>query len=164
MNDERSMMLFGGYTVKTLRWLLCPCLVLLLACPASPQELGYRRITMKDRLKKFYRAGGRTHLGKKIHIYIDAKVFRKKPEVLIRPKGRVWHVFENRSVPVLVSPRNLYYKRFQRKMSLKKKKQKTKTVSVLGKVIQPSWDLKGRCYILVHQMKTYGGALKKTGD
>ena len=112
---------------------------------------------MKERLKLFYRTGGKTYYNKKVHILIPAEVFRKKPDVIRRPGRIIWHRFSNRSVPVLVNPDNLYLKRLLKNLAESRKK--IKTMSVFARVIRPSWDIKGRCHLLVHKMKTYGGAL-----
>ena len=147
-------------TCSTLIFLLT---LLAMGFPAAGQELGYRRITMKERLKAFYLAGGKTYLGKKVHIYIPAAVFKKKPKVITLPNGQIWHRYDNRSVPVLVSPINQYYKRLQTDLASKKKRAKIKTVSLYARVVRPAWDVKGRCHLLLHKTKTYGGALKKIG-
>jgi hypothetical protein len=146
--------------------LVCMWLGLMLAFPSPSDECGYRRITMKERLKNFYRTGGKEYLNKKVHIHIPAAVFRKKPTVIVRPDGKIWHLYANQSVPVLVSPRNSYYKRLQKALAESKKKKtkkKIQTVSLFGQVVAPTWDVKGRCQILFFKMKTYGGALTKTG-
>jgi len=145
----------------TKRWIVLLILGLMLGVPAETQELGYRRVTMKDRLKEFYRTGGRSHLGKKVHILIPASVFRKEPKKVRRPGGTILHVFSNRSVPLIVSMKNIYFKRLKRKMA--KKGKRIQTVSVFGKVFQPTWDMKGRCHLQVHKMKSYNGKLMKTG-
>lgn len=138
---------------------------LLLSTLAGDQELGYRRITMKERIREFYRTGGKAYRNKKVHIHIPAAVFRKKPKRIRRPGGVIWDVFENGAVPVLVNPENQYLKRLNNdfKKERKRGKKKIETLSVFGKVIQPSWDVKGRCHLEVHKIRTYGGALKKNG-
>ena len=75
-------------------------------------------------------------------------------------------MYENGSVPVPANPKNQYVKRLQNAFDreIRRKEKKIATVSVFGKVIQPSWDVKGRCHLLVHKIKTYGGALKKSVD
>jgi hypothetical protein len=158
--EEEKKMIGAG------RFLWCLFAALPITCQVSDRELGYRRITMKDRIKKFYHSCGKTHLDKKVHILIPAAVFRKDPQVIRRPGGVLWKVYENKTVPVIVSPANLYLKRLDKAFQKEKKRKKKKiaTVSVLGKVIQPTWDLKGRCFIMVHKIKTYGGALKKSVD
>jgi len=133
-----------------------------MAAPLSSQELSYRRITMKQRLKEFYKTGAKAYYGKKVHIYISSSVFIKKPDVVKRPDRKLWHVFSNSSVPVMVSSRNPYFKRLKRKLSeAKKSSKKIETVSVFGRIVQPSWDVKGRNYLLVYKIKTYGGGIRK---
>jgi hypothetical protein len=135
------------------------CLLLLFMAPsAAPQEVSYRRITMKERVKAFYRTGGKAYLGKKVHILVPARVFKKHSVVLGRNRKRILR-FENRSVPLLVQPANPYYKRMKREM----KKKRIETVSVFGKIIRPSWDPKGKCHLLITKVKTCNGALRKTG-
>ncbi|MFH2000432.1 MAG: hypothetical protein ABIK28_12170 [Planctomycetota bacterium] len=114
---------------------------------------------MKDKLKKFYQDGGKEYYGKLIHIYIPAEVFMKDPEIIKGKKGNVLLLFKNKSVPILVSPANLYYKRIKRKLA--RKNHRIKTVSVYGKIIRPTWDTNGKCHLQVFKMKTFGGSLMK---
>lgn len=150
--------------MQTGRLLACFWLGVALAFPTPSDELGYRRITMKDKRKAFYRTGGKEHLGYKVHLLVPAAVFKKKPKEILRPDGKIWHRYENQTVPVLVSPKNLYYKRLKKALAKSKKKKSKKpiqTISLFGRVIAPTWDVKGRCHILYYKSKTYGGALKK---
>ena len=135
--------------------------LLLLAAPRpAAQEVSYHRITMEERVKAFYRTGGREYLGRRVHILVPARAFRK-PEVVLGRNRKRFLRFENRSVPLLVRPANPYYKRMVRR--LKAKKERIETVSVFGKIIRPSWDPRGKCHLLITKVKTYGGALRKTG-
>lgn len=128
---------------------------------APAEELSYRRITMKDKLRKFYQTGGKSYYGKRVHILVSADVFRREHKIVQDPKGRPLYLFKNKTVPILVRPSNLYYKRLLRKLAWQKKK--IQTVSVFAKLIRPSWDLKGRNHLFVYKLKTYGGGLKKIG-
>lgn len=127
--------------------------------PIEGQEISYRRITMKNKLKKFYQDGGRKYYGKLVHIYIPAGVFKKEPKIMKGKRGNLLLCFKNKSVPIIVSPKNLYYKRLMRKLG--RKNNRIETISVYGKIIRPSWDVKGRCHLKVFKLKTFGGTLKK---
>ena len=151
-----------------------PCtvffLLLLFTFPSAlpfgkTDETGYRRITMRKRLDAFYREGGRSYLGKKVHLLVLASVFRRAPTNVTLPDGRVWFVFSNRTVPVLVSPKNLYFLRLRRKLEQAERTHRSiRTVSLFARVIRPSWDLKGRCHLLLYKVKCHGGKLKRIGD
>lgn len=136
-----------------------------LPAPLRDGPLTYRRITMASRLRAFYREGGRAYLGQRVHLLVPGAVFEGKPIRVTRPDGRSWYDFPNRTVPILVSPRNLYYRRLRRLLSAARRRHRPiRTVSLFGRVIRPSWDLKGRCHILFEKAKTYGGALKQSVD
>jgi len=142
--------------------------LLLAPGPFKDKELGYRRITMQKRIDEFYKTCGKNFLNKNVHILIPASVFRKKPYIVRRPNLVYWYRYENRSVPIICNPKNIYLKRlnstFDKEKKRKRNNRKVQTVSVFGSVYQPTWDIKGRSYIMLHKMKTYGGALKKSVD
>jgi len=140
------------------RFILCT-LAVALCFDARAQEVSYRRITMKEKLKKFYCSGGRAYLGKYVHLLVPADRFRKEPQEVKGEEGERLLVFANQSVPLLVNPANLYHRRLMKKLDWQKKR--IHTVSVFGKVVRPSFDVKGRCHIRVHKVKTYGGSLRK---
>jgi hypothetical protein len=139
------------------RALVLTSMLVLVILPAGPLEAGTtgRSILSKKKLEEFYAAGGRNHAGKKVHIHLSASLLKKKGKTLRLPGGKIALVFENRSVPVLVNPRNVYFKR------LKRKKDVTGLLCIKGRVIRPAWDLKGRCFLWVDVIKTYGGKLDK---
>jgi hypothetical protein len=147
--------------MRVMPWLFLLILLPGLGLESPGQELTYRRITMKEKLKKFYRTGGKAYHGKRVHILLSAEVFRRKHKVIVPKKGAILHCFPNQTVPVLVSPGNLYLKRLKRKLAWQKNK--IKIVSAFGKIVRPSWDLKGRYHLYIYKIKTYGGTLKKIG-
>ena len=57
-------------------------------------------------------------------------------------------------MPVLINPRNVYFKRLKRKKDVKG------LLCIKGYVYRPEWDLKGRCFLRVKVIKTYGGKLE----
>jgi len=116
-----------------------------------------RSLLTSRRIKEFYAAGGKPWVGKKIHIHIEASVFGKRPKKIRLPGGKVMLCYTKESVPLLVSPQNVYFRR------LKRKKKISGLVCIKGSVIRPPWDLEGRCFIRVAVVKTYGGRLWK-GD
>ncbi len=129
--------------------------ILILLVLSGTSETSYRRITTKDKIKKFYAEGGKNHLGKRVHIHIESSVLKKKAKRTRIPGGRIVLIFENRSVPIMINPRNLYYK------TLKRKKKVTGLLCIKAAVIRPDWDLKGRCFLYVHKIKNHGGKLVK---
>ncbi|MHC4945183.1 MAG: hypothetical protein ACYTG7_19375 [Planctomycetota bacterium] len=147
--------------MRVLPWLVSFIVLLCLGLESPGQELTYRRITMKEKLKKFYKTGGKAYHGKRVHILLSAEVFRRPHKVIVPKKGAILHCFPNKTVPVLISPKNLYLKRLKRKLAWQK--DKIKIVSVFGKIVRPDWDLKGRYHLYIYKIKTYGGALKKIG-
>lgn len=147
--------------------LLCLMICLFLSPPSSDKELSYRRITMEERIKEFYKTRGKKYKDKNIHILIPAAVLKQKPKIIRRPGLVYWFLYENQTVPLFINPKNIYLKRLNNRFKKEKKrktlKHKVQWVSLFGRVFQPSWDIKGRCLISVHKIKTYGGKLKKSG-
>jgi len=66
------------------KWIGLFCLFLCFGgFPSAPaQEISYRRITMKEKLKKFYQTGGRAYLDKRVHLLVSAEVFRQEPKMI----------------------------------------------------------------------------------
>jgi len=121
--------------------------------PVDAAQASSRSILSKKELKEFYATGGKNHAGKKVHIHLSASLLKKKGKTVRLPGGRIALVFENKSVPVLINPRNIYYKRLKRKKDVKG------LLCIKGYVYRPDWDLKGRCFLRVEAIKTYGGKL-----
>ena len=140
--------------------------------PPDDRELGYRRIFMKDRVAAFYREGGRSYLDKRVHLLVPADRFRNAGRMIRRPKGVIWIRHVNRNIPLLLDPRNLYYKRLMKTLEREAKRKAKKMkgvkrldqVAIYARVIRPDWDLKGRCHLFVEKIKTCGGALRKSAD
>lgn len=129
--------------------------ILILAClfilgSSSPT---YHSILSKKRIKEFYSSGGKSHLNKRVHIHINSSVLKKKAKRVRLPGGKAALRFDNKSVPILINPWNRYYKRLLRKKEVKG------LLCIKGYVYRPDWDLKGRCFLRVHAIKTYGGKL-----
>jgi len=116
-------------------------------------ETGNRTILGKKSLKEFYASAGKKHVGKRIHIHLPSAVLKKKPKRVRLRGGKAALQFENKTVPLLVNPCNIYFKRLMRK------KKVTGLLCIKGYVYQPDWDLKGRCFLRVQSIKTYGGKL-----
>ena len=133
---------------------LLPSLVLLVLALIPPSATN-RSILSEKKLKEFYATGGKGYVNCNVHIHLDASILRKKPKNTRLPGGRILLQYKNGSIPILVNPRNVYYRR------LKTKKKITGLLCIKGYVYRPEWDLKGRCFLRVKVIKTYGGKLKK---
>lgn len=116
-------------------------------------EISTRSILNKKSLKEFYTTGGKKHVGKRIHIHLPSTILKKKAKRVRLRGGKAALQFENKSVPLLVNPRNIYFKRLMRK------KKFDGLLCIKGYVYRPDWDLKGRCFLRVQSIKTYGGEL-----
>ncbi len=116
-------------------------------------EISTRSILNKKSLKEFYATGGKKYIGKRIHIHLPATILKKKAKRVRLRGGKAALQFENKSVPLLVNPRNIYFKRLMRK------KKVDGLLCIKGYVYRPDWDLKGRSFLRVHSIKTYGGKL-----
>jgi len=136
------------------RILLAAFLPLLLAAAGPAAGTSGRSILSKKKLEEFFATGGRAYEGRKVHIHLSASLLKKKGKTVRLSGGRIALVFENKSVPVLINPRNIYFRR------LKRKKDVTGLLCIKGHVYRPDWDLKGRCFLWVDVIKTYGGKLK----
>ena len=80
---------------------------------------------------------------------------KKKGKKIRLPDGKTAIQLENKSVPILVNPWNAYYKRLKRKKDVKG------LLCIKGSVFRPDWDLKGRCFLRVRVIKTFGGKLTR---
>lgn len=82
-----------------------------LLLPESPAGVSYRRLK-GDKETAFYQSGGRTHRNQRVHLHVQAQRLLGKPEKIIplRRGGRLLR-FKNRSVPLLLSPRNIYFRK-----------------------------------------------------
>jgi|GEM_PF-2416479 len=132
-------------------------LFLAVAFTGASSESSHRSILSPKRIQEFYASGGRRYIDKKVHIHLSSAILKKKSKRIRLPGGKIALLFENKSVPILINPCNNYYKRLRRK--LKSKKKVAGLVCIKGYVFRPDWDVKGRCFLRVKKIKTYGGKL-----
>jgi hypothetical protein len=133
---------------------IMPSLVILVLALIPPPTTS-KSILSEKKLKEFYATGGKACVNCNVHIHLDASILGKKPKNTRLPGGQILLEYRNRSVPILVNARNVYYRR------LKMKKKVTGLLCLKGYVYRPKWDLKGRCFLRVKVIKTYGGRLTK---
>ncbi|MBI4880140.1 MAG: hypothetical protein HY812_10855 [Planctomycetes bacterium] len=127
-----------------------PLLLALLALHSAPAAAGvsYRSVTSEKDAAAFYRSGGRSFLNQRVHLHVPASCFHKKPARIVQSKGGgQYHVFENRSVPLIVSPRNVYFRKILQRSG------KGDTVCVKGIVRNEPLSGKGRFAVFVTTLK-----------
>ncbi len=91
--------------------LLLLVLFVSLSAPAGA-GVSYRSLTREKEAAEFYRSGGRAFLNQRVHLHVPASCFHKKPSRTVPSKGGGhYHVYENRTVPLIVSPRNIYLRK-----------------------------------------------------
>lgn len=119
--------------------------LLLLVLIAS--SISYRDLTTPSKLKAFYDCGGRSHSGDRVHLHVPAARLLAAPKIAETPAGQRLLVFKNETVPLLVAPGSVYYRK------LKDRVDPGDRVCVKGKVSQQPLAGKGRCAIFVHTLK-----------
>ena len=86
-------------------------LLLALAAPA-PSEVSYRSLTKPQDEAAFYKSGGRSHRNRRVHLHVPAARLHAKPKQILRTsKGGRLFLFANRSVPLVVFPQNIYFRK-----------------------------------------------------
>ena len=93
------------------RVILC-ILILLSVLPTALPGESYLSLKKKEDETAFYRCGGRSHRNRRVHLHVPASVIRKKPQKIrtSRSGGRVL-LFANRSVPLVIRPKNIYFRK-----------------------------------------------------
>jgi len=131
-----------------MRRLLIPILLLALAAPAHG-EVSYRSLTRPKDEAAFYKCGGRSHRGKRVHLHVPAGRLRGKPKRIVHgARGGRLLLFENRSVPLVVSPGNVYFRKILQRTGPGDR------ICVKGTVQTEPLGGKGRHAIFIHTLKT----------
>lgn len=64
------------------------------------------RIVLPEERREFYRDGGRSMVGRVVHLHVERTVFARPPRRLPTSRKGEYLVFENRTVPLVVYSRN----------------------------------------------------------
>ena len=76
------------------------------------RTVSYKKLTAPKVESAFYRCGGKSMAGKRVHIHVPAARIHAKPDRIVSSrKGHRRLVFKNRSVPLVVSPGDVYYRK-----------------------------------------------------
>lgn len=112
------------------------------------RTVSYKKLTDPKDEQAFYRCGGSSHRGSRVHIHVPAaRIHAKADRMVLDRHGRKALVYRNRSVPLIVAPGNVY---------LGKAKQRTvpgDMLCVKGEVGAEPMGGKGRFAIFVHTIK-----------
>lgn len=100
---------------------MLPSLLLGLALVASPlaasfhvhrETLSYRNLTAREPSLAFYRSAGRSYKNQRVHVHAAAARLLGKPSRIVTSgTGAKLYVFENQSVPIVVSPHDVYFRK-----------------------------------------------------
>jgi len=119
---------------------------LLAATPASG-DVSFRSLTKKDDAARFYARGGRGFEGRRIHIHVPANNVLAKGTSVRRPKGGRVVRFENRSVPLVVNPKNVYFRKILQRAKA------GQNVCIKGTVRRDPAGGGGRLALWIHTIK-----------
>lgn len=122
-------------------------LVLLAAIPGG-KALSYRSLTREDAARDFYREAGSGWKGKLVHVHVPAKRILGSPSRLVPKRGGGHlHVYENQSVPLVVDPDSIYFKKIRDRVIAGDR------VCVKGEVKPEPTGGKNRLALWVHKLK-----------
>ncbi len=106
----------------------------------------------------FYRTGGRLLLGKKVHLHVEAKVFRRDPEVRSTSRPGDLLVYPNRSVPLIVSTANRWW------VQVRRHHNDAREFCIRGRLGVPSFDERRRVHLSVDSIKRAPGTWRYRKD
>ncbi len=87
-----------------------------------PLEAGggsYRKIESQGDVARWYSSRAEAFVGTSVHVHVSSGVFRKESAPEKRKTKSKNREYQDRGVPLLVSPRNPYFQQFERKRSSK---------------------------------------------
>jgi hypothetical protein len=114
---------------------------------AAASPVSYRSIVDAADAKAFYAEGGKGRLHQRLHLHVPAATLLARADGVADTKWGRMLVLKNRSVPLLVSPGDVYFRKIRQRV------ESGDTVCVKGVVKpDPRGDV-GRCVIYVHQLK-----------
>lgn len=111
--------------------------------------VSYRSLTDAGAEAAFYRSGGRDFLNQRVHLHVPAARLCGTPEqaVLTASAGRKL-VFKNKSVPIVVDPGNVYFRKAVQRAAGKG------LLCVKGVVRSDPNGAAGRTALYLHTVKT----------
>lgn len=123
----------------------------------SPSAVSYVRVLTPEARADFYRTGGASYRGARVHLHVEGKLLHKKRGEYRTRDGAVYHRYENRTVPLIVAPRNRLYLEILRRLD------EAKVVCIKGRVVELD-DHPGRYALRVDQMHRHPGKLESERD
>jgi hypothetical protein len=119
--------------------------------------VSYRSLVDPAAAKAFYADGGIHRLHQRVHVHVPAeRVLARSDAVVDTAWGRML-VLRNRSVPLLVSPGDVYFRKIRQRVDA------GDTVCVKGVVKPDPRGLAGRAVLYVHQLKKADDAAETRG-
>lgn len=115
--------------------------------PTAPADVSYRSLTAEKKEEAFYADGGRRWTNRRVHVHVPAAKLLAKGERVKLPRGGVVLLFEHRTVPVVVNPKSVYF----RKMLQRAKR--GGDVCVKGTVLADPRGGSGRRALWAHTLK-----------
>lgn len=89
-----------------------------LAAASSPDaraDVSYRSLTAKKKADAFYADGGRRYRNRRVHIHVPAARLLGTGEKVSRPRGGSVLLFAHRTVPVVVNPKSVYFRKMRQR-------------------------------------------------
>lgn len=124
------------------------------------RSLSYRNLTHEETSREFYRSAAQDYEGKRVHVHVPAHRILGVPKRTAPGRaGGTLYVFENQSVPLVVDPRSVYYRKIVERV------RKGERVCVKGEVKKEPKGGKDRLALWVHSVKrAHDGAKKGSGS
>ena len=117
------------------------------------------RVVRPEVRRAFYRSGGRHLIGRKIHLHVEARVLRRKPELRPAPRnGGDYLVFRNRTVPVVIHSKNPFWRQVRRHLN------DADEFCLRGTLRIPEEDLRRRAHLFVTRVKRAPGTWRYRSD
>lgn len=110
-------------------------------------DVSYRSLTTRKKANAFYADGGRKFRNRRIHIHAPASTVLAKGEVIHTRTGTRLLRFQNRNVPLLVRPRNVYLRKVRQRTS------RDDRVCLKGTVRECPLQGAGQSVLFVHTLK-----------
>lgn len=131
-----------------MRFLLIALLIITTLSPAWGEvDVSYRSLTKKEEEAAFYADGGRRFRNKRVHLHVPAARFLAKPTPVQTKDGRRILVLKNKSVPLVVSPRNVYVRKIRDRVD------GSDRVCVKGTILPHPDGEPGKYALWVHSVK-----------
>ncbi|MBL8768445.1 MAG: hypothetical protein JNL94_13810 [Planctomycetes bacterium] len=109
--------------------------------------VSYRSLVDPAAAKAFYADGGASRLHQRVHVHVPAERVLARAEAVVDTAWGRMLVIRNRSVPLLVSPGDVYFRKIRQRVVA------GDTVCVKGVVKPDPRGQPGRSALYVHQLK-----------